>query len=255
MEKANKQKNAEILTRLLRRISSGEDPALLRKEASRLATHIDPKDIAIAEENLLKDGFSARMVQQLSSAFMLLGILEEHAATLKAKLPDDHVLRMVLAEHDLLKCFISDLERVTKRIDQLENMTDVNAYFQRLTHIIEHLDGMEEHIEREEDVIFPYLRNHGWNSLCAAAQSDHVNIRVAVSDLIKLVASYKKNNFKEFKVRLNSTTNYLCPLVKEHIFQEDNVLYPIALEVIEDKDVWERMKSVCDEIGYCGVHL
>lgn len=255
MKNADKAKKSEKLTRFLRRISKGEDPRTLRKEASRLASQLDPTDLETAEGNLIKDGFSARDVQQLSSSFMLMGIIEEQAENLKTKLPDNHVLRLVVAEHDLLRCFIADLEEVTEEIDKLSKMTDVNAHFRKLTHIIEHLDGMEEHIEREEDVIFPYLKRQGWKGLCDAAQSDHVYIRIAVSDLIRLVTTFKKGHFKQFKVRLNSLAKYICPLIREHIMQEDNVLYPIALEVIQDEKVWQKIKETCDDLGYCGVHL
>jgi DUF438 domain-containing protein len=41
------------------------------------------------------------------------------------------------------------------------------------------------------------------------------------------------------------------PALRDHIFKENNVLYPAALEVIEDESVWTRLKQECDKIGYC----
>ncbi|MCK4998138.1 MAG: hemerythrin domain-containing protein [Anaerohalosphaera sp.] len=255
MDRTERQKNSDILTRLLKRIGQGEDPGSLRKEATRLAPVIHPTDFATAKRNLIRAGYSAHLVRQLSSAFMLLGLLEDQGAAIKAKLPENHVLKMVMAEHDLVRCFISDLQQLADRIDKLDNMTDVDTHFRRLSHIVEHLDGMEEHIQREEDVIFPYLKKHGWASLCATAQSEHVYIRVAVTDMIDLISEFNNNKFAQFKAKLNSTTKYLCPLVRKHLFQEECVLYPIAIEVIKESSVWQKMKDICDEIGYCGVHL
>lgn len=255
MDQKERQKNSDILTRLLKRISQGQDPGSLRKEASKLAASIGPTDLATAEQNLLKTGYSPRMVHQLSSAFMLLGLIDGHGDKIRSKLPPSHVLKMVLAEHDLIRCFIADLQQLAQRINKLDKLTDVDIHFRRLSHVVEHLDGMEEHIQREEDVIFPYLKKHGWATLCAAAQTDHVYMRVAVSDLIDLISQFDKNKFPDFKQKLISTTKHLCPLVTEHLLQEEGVLYPIALEVIDDSSVWEKMKDICDEIGYCGVHL
>ncbi len=255
MKDTDKAKNADVLTRLLRRISLGVDPNTIRKEASRLASELNSKDFQAAQGNLLKDGFSIHDVQQLSSVFMLMGILEEHAGNLKARLPDDHILKLVLAEHDLLRCFVADLETAAKDIAKLDSMTDVNANFCKLTHIIEHLDGMEEHIEREEDIIFPFLKTQGWKNLCDAAHSDHVRLRIAVGDLIQLVTTFKSSQFNEFSHKLTFMTKHLCPLIRKHISQEDNVLYPIALEVIKDERVWQKIKATCDDIGYCGSHL
>ena len=124
----------------------------------------------------------------------------------------------------------------------------------RLSHIVEHLNAIEEHIEREEDVIFPYLQRHGWTSLCRAAHSDHSYIKIAIDDLCRLVGTFEPSKSKEFRIRLNSITKYLCPTLTEHLFQEDNILFPIALEVIKDNRLWKRIKNICDDIGYCGVH-
>lgn len=251
----NNPKNTDELTRLLRRISKGENPTTLRKEATRLIIDVCPQDIAAAEQNLIESGFPAQLVQQLSSAFMLMGILEEHSASIRSKLPYTHILRKVMAEHELTRCYLADLEEVVKEIDAQEKISDVSSEFRRLAHIIEHLNAMEEHIEREEDIIFPFLRKHGWATLCRSAHDDHIYIKVAVDDLIKLISSFKHQKCREFKVRLNSISRYLIKRMREHIFQEDNILYPIALEIINDENVWEKMRDVCEDIGYCGMHV
>lgn len=255
MGKTHETRNTQELARLFERISKGEDPKLLRKEATRLMNSVAPSDITLAEQNLIEHGYPAHLVQQLSAAFMLMGIIEEQGVSLKKKLEPNHILRLVIAEHDLLRCFISDLEDTAKAIHEKEGLTDTCSEFRRLCHIIEHLDSMDEHIEREEDVIFPYLKKRGWASLCNAARDDHIYIRIAIRDMIDLVSTFKPKNAKAFKVRLNSITKYLCPILTEHISQEDNILYPIALQVIKDKKVWDNIKGVCDDIGYCGIHM
>ena len=255
MDKTHEKNNADAITRLLERISKGENPKRLRREATRLMSDVLPVDIARAEQNLIESGVSEGIVHNLSSAFMLMGMLEDHILNIKSKLPNNHILRKVIAEHDLTRCYLAELEDVTKEIGKMKAITDVSLPFRKLTHIIEHLDAMEEHIEREEDIIFPMLKKHGWKALCLASQSDHVYIRIAVSDLVKLIAGFRDSEIDEFKVRLKSIAKYLCPRLREHLFQEENILYPIALELVKDKSIWNKMKVICDEIGYCGVHV
>ena len=253
--KTNDNNNAKQITRLLERIGKGENPKKLRKEATKLMNDVRPSDIARAEQNLIESGVPVQLAHNLSSAFMLMGIVEDQFLNLKAKLSDNHIIKKVIAEHDLTRCYLADLQDVTSEILKMETLTDVNLQFRKLTHIIEHLDAMAEHIEREEDVIFPLLQKHGWNALCRASQSDHVYIRIAISDLVKLIARFKESKSDEFKNRLKSITRYLCPRLKDHLFHEENVLYPIALELIKDKKTWNNLKNVCEEIGYCGVHV
>jgi len=255
MANTYKNREARAVTYLLKRIYRGEDPKLLRKEANAFVTNLDPKDIATAEQNLIDDGYSAQIVQRLLATFMLMGISEEQSDNPRASLPANHVLRMVMAEHDLIRCFLADLNDVVEVIGHLNHLTNLSSEFRKLAHIIEHLNGMKEHIEREEDVIFPCVKKYGWMNCCLAVQGDHVSIRTEIDNLIRLIVSFNKVGLEDFKVRLTTTSRCLCRVMLEHIFQEDEILYPIALCRIKDGKVWARMKAVCDEIGYCGVHL
>jgi len=255
MGKTRQTRNTLELARLLERIGNGEDTEILKKEASRLISNISPDEITLAEQCLIENGYPAQLVQQLSATFMLIGMLEGNSGSVKTNLRPNHIVRLVIAEHDMQRCFVADLEDTAKAIFEIEDLKDSSLEFRKLCHIVEHLDSMDEHIEREEDVIFPYLRKYGWNSLCRSAQNEHSYIRAAVYDLIGLVTSFKGKNSTEFKARLNSITKYLCPILREHISQEDKILYPIALEVIKDPKVWDKIKEICDDIGYCGIHM
>jgi DUF438 domain-containing protein len=255
MANVARSRKAQTLTRLLRRISRGDDPKLLRKEAHQLLPNVEPKDIATAEQNLIDNGYSVQLVQLLSATFMLMAIPEEQSANLKTWLPANHLLRLVMAEHDVIRCFLADLTDVAGTIDYLYHLTDVSSEFRKLTHIVEHLNAMKTHIEREDDVIFPYLRKYGRISLCRAVQGDHINIITEIDNLAGLTVLFNEVSLEQFKAGLIATTRRLQTMMQEHLAQEDEILYPIALGIINDVRVWEKMKVTCDEIGYCGVHL
>ncbi|HIJ67064.1 MAG TPA: DUF438 domain-containing protein [Planctomycetes bacterium] len=250
-----KDDNAEILTRLLMRINAGEDLKDLRKEAGRLIVNLTSSDIAAAEQNLIDSGCSARVAGQLSAAFVVIGIIEGRRINLRTQLPNNHIVRKVLVEHEMLLCFLADLKELADVIKQQSELSSANSDFRKLAHIAQHLEAMVQHIEVEEDIIFPYLQKHGWINLCRAAHSEHIYVKIAIDDLMKIVRSFNPQCLDEFKVRLNSLTKYLCQNLQEHIIQEDNILYPIAVEVIRDPNVWDRIKALCDEIGYCPLHI
>jgi len=214
-----------------------------------------PADIASAEQALIENGFPAKLVQQLSMAFVFMGALDEQSINPMSQLPPGHLLRKILAEHDLTRCLLVDLRDVTQTIDRADYITDTNSEFRKLAHIAMHLSAMEEHFEREDDVIFPILKKHGWTTLCSSVESDHAYLKIAIGDLVRLVKTFDEEKFEEFRIRLKALASYLCPAMWEHLLQEDNVLYPIALEIVDDKKVWDKVKSLCDEIGYCGTHV
>jgi DUF438 domain-containing protein len=253
---ANTHRNAKTwaLAGLFKRINLGEDPKVLRNEASQLAKNIEPKDIAGAEQTLIDEGYSCRIVHQLSATFALMGLHKEKDDNSESKLPDNHILRKIIVEHDLIRCFLADLNNVSEDILGLSNLTDVSSEFYKLSHIIAHLSVMREHIEREEDIIFPYLRKYGWVGLCRTAQTEHAKIIIDIGNLISLITSFNKIRFEDFKAWLITIVQRLSPIMLEHLSYEDGLFWPIALVVIDDVNVWKSIKALCDEIGYCGAH-
>ena len=251
---AYENSKARTLARFLKRINAGDDPEMLRKEANQLLTSVGPRDIATAEQNLIDDGYSIQLVQLLSATFMLMGMPQEQSSSLRTWLPDDHILRITMVEHDLIRYFLADLNNVVKEIEHLDSLSDVSAEFRKLSHLIEHLNAAKEHLERENGVIFPYMNTYGRISLCRAMQNDHNNIATEISKLVALTVSFGRISLEQFKAALIVGARKLQEMMLEHFSQEDTILFPIALVIIHDAEVWEKMKTVCEQIGYCGVH-
>jgi DUF438 domain-containing protein len=113
---------------------------------------------------------------------------------------------------------------------------------------------MKEHIEREEDILFPYLKKYGWMGLYRCAKEEHAKITSGIDNLIVLIKSFNDVKFEDFKAWLIKTVRQLSPIMLEHFSYEDEILCPISLVVIDDVKVWERIKAICEDIGYCGVH-
>jgi DUF438 domain-containing protein len=254
MENIHRNAKTWALAGLFKRINLGENPKLLRNEASQLAKNVGPDDIAQAKQTLIDEGYSSRVVNQLSAAFMLMGLYKRENDNSVGRLPDDHILRKIMVEHDLARCFLADLNNVTKSILNFNCLTDVSSEFRKFAHIVRHLAIMKEHIDREQDAIFPFLTKHGWKDLCQVAQDDHSKIRLDINNLVELVIFFNKLQFVDFKIMLISFVQRLSQTVLEHISYENELLYPLALVVIDDVKVWEEIKALCEDIGYCGAH-
>jgi DUF438 domain-containing protein len=255
MNKHENKNLAEELTSFLIELSDSKDKEVLRKQANRLIDSVSPMDVARAESNLMRNGIPPRKIQQMSTLFIMLGLAEKEKSDLRRRLPDYHILRKVMAEHEMLRCFLADLEAVAERIGHASHLTPTSCEMMQLSHIAEHLNSLEEHIGREDDVLFPALKEHGWKSLFHRFETEHAYIQMAVNDLIKLIMVFEKMPFDNFKTKLMSTVRYLCPLLREHLFHEDRVLFPLAISTMDDEKLWERLRQVCNEIGYCGIHL
>ncbi len=244
----------EQVVSILKRIDRGDEPRRLCRDARRTVSSMGPKNLATAELVLIDSGYSARTVQQLSAAFMYMGVYREEDNKQDGQLPESHILRKVTVEHEMFRCLLAELENVVFQISLLDELSDTSAEFRRLGHIMRHLSVMKEHIEREEHIIFPYLRKYGWDGLCRAGQRDHINIGMEIDNMVKLVVSLNDVRFEQFRMWLVAVSQRLVSVMLEHLAYEDEILHPIALGVINDAQVWEKIKIVCEEIGYCGLH-
>lgn len=241
---------AEELTGLLIRIGEGRIDDQARKRAADLMSRIRPDDLAQAEKHLLASGLSLQKVHQLSLSFIMLGVLDRSDLELRRRLPDNHILRQVIAEHDLMRCFIADLEECVQAIQNEPMLSICSAEMMRLGRVVSALVRMDQHLEREDDVLYPVLAKHGWQSLFERIQKEHPHIKSMLNDLYALISNAPRIPPALLKAKLCSMVRTLVPLIREHVFYEDRLLFPLAVAMADDPNVWARLKQVSEQIGY-----
>ena len=67
--------------------------------------------------------------------------------------------------------------------------------------------------------------------------------------LYKLAKNHDKMPYTGFKEKSKKLVEYIAKELPLHIYKEDNILYPLALQVIPKKE-WLKIKKKCDKIGY-----
>ncbi len=84
----------------------------------------------------------------------------------------------------------------------------------------------------------------------AIMKLDHVEYRERKQVLYQLSHNSSDYDFPEFKAKITELGEYLTKELESHIFKEDNILYQIALQVLNPEE-WEEIKKGCDKLGYC----
>lgn len=168
---------------------------------------------------------------------------------LKTKVQPGHVLHTLISEHDFILEFLKKLELINQDIqkDGVSGKNDLKLA--DLKDVAEHLVGAEPHHKREEDVLFPELEDKGIFGPPSVMRQEHEELRAKKKELKELVENVGEAD--SFKKKLQSISQYIVPVLREHIDKENNILYPLAFEVVQDKSNWIKMKKDCDAIGYC----
>lgn len=147
--------------------------------------------------------------------------------------------------------FLDELEKTNQRIQQKNQYSEADGDFKKLADIAEHLIGAEPHHKREEEVLFPELEKRGVSCPTAVMRQEHEEFRPKKKEVLGLCRTVSKMDFRDFKKELKETADFLISMLREHIAKENDILYPLSLEVIPEEAVWQEMKEACDKIGYC----
>lgn len=244
-----------MIAEILRRIDRGDDTRSLARDASRIAARISPAELAAAKRSLLNEGYAPTIADHLCDAFVLMRRYEQQASSPQEPPADMHILQKVTAEHGVFRCLAAELSEAVADLGSMECVSDMASEYRRLIHVLEHLQAMKEHFEREDDVILPYLRRLGWANLCATAGDDHARLRAHIDSLTSLVTSIHAFRRADFQATLAAGVGRFRACLLEHLAFEDGLLWPIALLVIDDSTLWRTMNALCEEIGYCGIHV
>ncbi len=237
------------LTQLLKRLNSGEDPAAVKEQAREFLSTVDARDLSIAEQQLMDEGLSTADLQNLCTVH--LKMIGDQVEKMKTSLPPGHVISTLVSEHETILCFLDELWWLNECIGKMPAHDPESERFRKLSHIAEHLVAAELHHQREEDILFPALEERGVYGPTEIMRQEHIELRVKKQQLANLTEQVGKMDFMDFKDRLDDVVKFIVPTLRDHIFKENNILYPTALEVIEDESIWANLKQECDKIGYC----
>ena len=236
------ESRVEEIVENLRKINRGE---LGEAKAKEIFQDLSPLEISIAEQKMLDEGMDEASLREYCD--LHLKAMEEKKEKLVEKLPSNNPIRIAITEHDRILEFLEKLETIAEKI---EEGRDVKEFGDKLSHISEHLVEAEKHHEREEEVLFPLLEEKDITGPPGIMREDHDRLWPKKLKLKELSERVVKGDLIDSE-QLTSLAFELIKELRDHIYKENNILYPTVVENVEDDSEWKKMKEEFDEIGYC----
>lgn len=237
------------LTNILERLNNNPDDTSTRAEAKDLVSEITPLELSLAEQRLIEDGLEPERLQHLCAIH--LEVLEGEMAEFRNSLPAEHPVTVMMVEHDRILGFLVQLEQLNRRLQMLEQYDAANHDFALLGTVAENLIAAENHHLREEQALFPAMEERGVTGPPHIMCLEHDALRLRKHRLKELAAQVATMDYEKFKSALAETAGYIVFNLRDHIFKENNILYPSAIETITEATTWNAIQAKCDDIGYC----
>ncbi len=233
------------LAEILRRLDEGENPSKVKSEAKGFLESITETDLVEAEQQLMQSNIPPEQIRHLCSVHMEM--LSNEQDQLKTSLGQDHVITTLMTEHDVILSFLDNLEIVNRSIQTTGGSSED---LKQLQNIAEHLLGAEPHHQREEKVLFPELEKRGFFGPPQVMRIEHETLRGYKRE-IKRIAEGTDISDPKVRAKLDQTSKTLVMMLRDHIFKENSILYPTALQSIKEEETWNKLKMQCDQVGYC----
>jgi PAS domain S-box-containing protein len=234
-----------MVKEIIKQLHSGLSPQEIKEKFKQVLEAINPLEIAIIEQELIKEGVAREEIQKLCDVH--LAIFREQLEKQKFEIPSWHPINILMEEHKIMLKLSEELINITNRIRQVN---DIIKEMHNIKHLSEEFRDSEKHYLREENVLFPYLERHSITEPPAIMWMEHNQIREVKKNFYNLIENYNTMGFKEVKRQFNEVARSLSSLLANHFFKENSILFPTALQVITEQE-WINIKKDFDEIGYC----
>ncbi|WP_297421012.1 DUF438 domain-containing protein [Clostridium sp.] len=238
------------LTEVLEKLNKNGVTEDLRKEALEIISDINPIELSIAEQNLIEKGMNPQDLRHLCDIHM--EVLKGELDKIKTKIGRGHVVDTFIAEHEKILGFLTELEEINSKIQKSESYDSCIKEFSELNTIINNILDAEKHHLREEQVLFSEMEDREITGPTRIMRMEHDDLRAKKKFLKQIAEEASELDYKEVKEKVDDAAKYIVFNLRDHIFKENYILYPTAIEAIKDDEIWKDMKRRCDEIGYCG---
>ena len=240
----------EILKDILEMIGAGKDLGDLKKHFVKTLGAVNPSEMALVQEELIKEGVSNENFQILLD--MSLEVFRDTIQSQKPIVPKGHPIHTLMSEHSLLMEYASELHSLVRGLSRREREPkpeDLGRVRQLIGFFIE----SETHYLREENALFPGLEKHGLTGPPKAMWSEHQDIHAIEENLFDLKSGTDKELIDNLG-KLSEVSTALANMLASHFYKENNILFPASLRLFNEQE-WDIVIQDFDDIGYCSYSI
>jgi DUF438 domain-containing protein len=197
-----------------------------------MVREVSAVEIAEMEQQLIREGLPPDEIKRLCDVHARIfegGVVAPPSA---AEPPPGHPVHTYRAENRLIERLLADLQPLLGR----------NDAWPEARRVLDRLAGIEKHYARKEYQLFPGLEKKGFTGPSQVMWSVDDDIRKLLQ---RVRAAADAGDAAEF----SRLAPEFMRAATEMIYKEENILFPTAIELLNDAE-WRAIRSGEDEIGY-----
>ena len=235
-----KQERKEVLKGIILDVHAGVEMDILRDRFAELVKDVSATEIAEIEQLLIDEGLPESEVKRLCDV---------HVEVFKQALdgkdiprpPAGHPVHTFMVENRASENIMVDIENVLCEIPGIATKADMVRHREQLSTLLEKLALIENHYVRKENQLFPKLESYEVTGPSSVMWALHDDIRMAIK--------IARRELEEGNPKAVTSLNEIIITIRDMIYKEEHILYPMSLETLTDRD-WVEVRDGESEIGY-----
>ena len=231
----------EVLKGIIRDLHAGVDMEILRTRFAKLVKDVSPTEISRLEQSLIDEGLPEEEVKRLCDVHVEVfrHSLDQQESP---RPPSGHPVHNLMAENRATENILSEIEAILK--ESAHDAEKIRAHSKELGRLLEKLSEIEKHYIKKENQLFPRLEERG--------VSGPSRVMWAIHDDIRKVLKLSREQVAEGDPRAALTLEELIVTIRDMIYKEEQILYPMSMETLTYGD-WLKVKEGEEEIGFAWI--
>ena len=243
----NSEHRREQLKGIILALHEGNDAAELRRQFKTLLDQVGAEEIMALEQSLIEAGsLTVEDITKLCDVHVaVFRETLEQQAPVQAERSHSHPIELFGAKSRAVKELVDELRRVVEEIAGREEGADIEDALDRWQQGHAKLMEVDEHYSLKENLLFPYLEQHGVSGPSSVMWAIHDEIRAGLKKVSALLLHQGATASGRLATAIREQVLPVYDQVAEMVFKEENILYPTCREVFTE----EEWATIAGDLG------
>ncbi len=247
IHQARKQK--DLLKHMILQLHQGSAPGQVKKQLAQLMGKVPYEYVVEVEQELIAEGMPAAEILELCDV---------HVAAMEGQIdtsgeqptPAGHPVHTFKQENKALSWVISDIEKLYEIVLATNSSDELADFLFKLRTQFNSLADVEKHYRRKENLLFPFLEEHGITGPPTVMWGKHDEARKLLKAAHEGLRKVSLNNLTGLKSVVKLILKPATQSVKDMIYKEEEILFPMSMDTLSDQQ-WYQVLQQSPEIGFC----
>ena len=245
----NASARRKVLKHLILQLHEGAAPDAVKPQLHRLLGRVPYDQVVAVEQELIADGMPVSEILNLCdlhSAAMKGAVDSSQAKTV----PPGHPVHTFKKENEALLGELALTEKLFSEIEALPESGNATEPMGQLRVRFSRLADVDKHYSRKENLLFPFLEKKGITGPPTVMWGKDDEVRDMVKGALEALGGASTFTADEARGVVDLVLKHAVEAVKEMIFKEEEILFPMCLDKLADAE-WYSIYVQSPEIGFC----